>query len=320
MPEEAESDFFADDESLIEDNEPIVDLLAKKDTETKEKAPKKKITDAAEGDTAEDAEMKAMLAEFGSDNDDDDSDEEDETEKGDDDDDDLRIVVNSDLDQDVIDHIVLAAGDLEKGVEEFEKKTGVEPKIIGSVRGLGIKCARISFVDASFIEIIAPDPEFPGPIGDKITEEGIEKLTPFHYAIRNADVDDLKKKTKTWNFVPDDITMTGANPDGSPKQWHFLFLYGHRCGGFLPFFVNWDSAEHPCARLPVVGRLLKFSVRAPLGTDVHKLFSNIDVKNVNVEDGEGRLSFQFSTKDKGTVLFSTKDPLGFKFPGFDEDD
>merc|ERR1712039_735335 len=114
-------------------------------------------------------------------------------------------------------------------------------------------------------------------------------------------------------------TMTGANKDGSAKQWHMLYLYGHRAGGMLPFIINWDTSEHPCARLPVVGRLLKFTVRAPLGTDVHKLYSSIDVKNVTVEEGDGRLSFQFSSP-KGTILFSGTDPIGYKFPGFDEDE
>lgn len=303
-----------DDDDEVVDDGCIEDTLKKK-----KKAPKKKIqvapiTAVSDDDDDEDKAMKALLQEWGGDDaaedDSDDDDDDDDSEQSE------REVV---LDDNVIDHIVLAAPDLEEAMQQFEKETGIGAVIAGSINGLGIKTARISFNDSSYIEIIAPDPKSAGPIGQLLKSKGLTELTPFHYAIRTSRCEELKDEVKEFKYVPDHITMFGGEKDGTPRKWELLFLYGHKIGGTCPYFVNWSNSPHPCAKLPVVGKLKKFTVRAPEDDPVHSLLEHVNVKGLNVEVGKTKLSFQFSSPE-GTVKYATTKAVGYKFPGFDDDD
>jgi Glyoxalase-like domain len=303
-----------DDDDDVVDDGCIEDTLKKK-----EKAPKKKvkvapITAVTEDDNDEDKAMKALLQEWGGgedaagdSDDDDDDDDSDQSER------------EVELEDDVIDHIVLAAPDLEEAMQEFEKATGIGAVIAGSINGLGIKTARISFNDSSYLEIIAPDPKSAGPIGQLLKSKGLTCLTPFHYAIRTSRCEELKDELKKFKYVPDHITMFGGEKDGTPRKWELLFLYGHKIGGICPYFVHWANSPHPCAKLPVVGKLKKFTVRAPEDDPVHSLLEHVNVRGLNLEVGKPKLSFQFSSPE-GTIKYATTKAVGYKFPGFDDDD
>lgn len=305
-----------DDDGEVVDDGNIEDTLKKKPKD-KKKTKKKiaPITAITADDTEEDAAMKALLAEWGGDdpvpNDDDDDDDGDDSSNASE-----REVQ---LEDNVIDHIVLAAPDLEEAMEQFEKMTGIGAVVAGSINGLGIKCSRISFNDSSYIEIIAPDPKSSGPIGQLLKSKGITELTPFHFAIRSTKVEALKEEVKKFGYVPDHITMFGGHKDGTPMKWEMLYLYGHNMGGICPFFINWSNTDHPCAKLPVVGKLKKFTIRAPENDPVHKLLDHITIKGFNVEVGKSKLSFQFSSPE-GTIKFATSKAVGFKFPGFDDEE
>lgn len=290
----------------------IVDTLKKK---PKKKKSKKKIslTDPSEGDDEEDAAMKELLANWEVDNeasveddDDDSSDSSDQSER------------EVELDENVLDHIVLACSDLEKAMKDFKKETSLEPVVAGTIKGLGIKCARVSFTDASYLEIIAPDPKAPGPIGELIKSRKIDELTPFHYAIRTARAEELKDEVAQFGYVPDHITMFGAKKDGTPRKWEMLYLYGHKIGGICPFFINWDNSDHPCATLPVVGKLKKLMIRAPKDDPVHKLYKHADIEGIELKEGKPKFSLSFKSPE-GTIKYETKKAVGFKFPGFEAD-
>lgn len=306
-----------DDDSVAEDDddEPIVDTLKKKAKKKKKKKKAKKITDVDEDDDDEAIAMKKLMADWG--DDDEEKEEEEEAEESDDSSNaSEREVV---LEDNVLDHIVLAAPDLETAMKDFKKQSGVELTIAGTIKGLGIKCARVSFNDSSYIEVIAPDPKSPGPIGELLKAKGIKDMVPFHYAIRSSKAEELKDEVKKFGYTPDHITMFGAKKDGTPRKWEMLYLYGHKMGGICPFFINWANSDHPCAQLPVVGKLKKFTVRAPEDDPVHELLEHIGVSSIHIETGKPKFSFQFSSPG-GTVKFSSSKAVGFKFPGFDDDD
>jgi Glyoxalase-like domain len=305
-----------DDEGEVVDDGNIEDTLKKKPKKKKEKSKIVPITSITAEDTEEDAAMKALLAEWGADEpvEDDDDDDDDA-----DDDSSAASEREVQLEDNVIDHIVLAAPNLEEAMEQFEKMTGIGAVVAGSINGLGIKCSRISFNDSSYIEIIAPDPKSSGPIGQLLKSKGITELTPFHFAIRTSKVETLKDEVKKFGYVPDHITMFGGHKDGTPMKWEMLYLYGHDMGGICPFFINWSNSDHPCVKLPVVGKLKKFTIRAPEDDPVHKLLEHIDIKGFNVETGKPKLSFQFSSPE-GTIKFATSKAVGFKFPGFDDEE
>jgi hypothetical protein len=271
---------------------------------------------------SEDARMKQLLASWDDDNGsgddsstDSDDDEEDEEEK--------KVGATKfdlNLQDNVLDHIVLAAPDFQDAMKEFENMTGIKPSVVGSLRGLGTKSARVGLDNNAYIELIAPDPKNSGPIGAALAsqlEEG--QLMPWHYAIRSSEVEEMKDDyvPNELGWQPDHISMFGASPDGTPKKWEMLYMYGHKIGGIVPFYIDWGQCDHPSATIPEVGALKSFIVRAPGGHKVHDLLSSVD--GIQVSQGEPMLEFSFGSPE-GTITFSADNPHGIKFPGFEEGD
>lgn len=222
------------------------------------------------------------------------------------------------LQDNVLDHIVLAAPDFQDAMKEFENMTGIKPSVVGSLRGLGTKSARVGLDNNAYIELIAPDPKNSGPIGAALAsqlEEG--QLMPWHYAIRSSEVEAMKDDyvPNELGWQPDHISMFGASPDGTPKKWEMLYMYGHKIGGVVPFYIDWGHCDHPSATIPEVGALKSLIVRAPGGHKVHDLLSSVD--GISVEEGEPMLEFSFGSPE-GTITFSADNPIGIKFPGFEE--
>jgi chemotaxis protein histidine kinase CheA len=317
VEKEEEEEEEEDDESESDSDEEIIDTLKKKPKKQKEKRSKsKRITDANDDDDDEDIAMKKLLGDWDADNGDDSEDDESEEEE---DDESVESEASErivELNDNVLDHIVLAAPDLDEAIKEFETKTGLAPVVAGTIKGLGIRCARVSFSDATYLEIIAPDPSGPGPIGELLKNKKITELTPFHYAIRTREAEALKDEVGKFGYTPDHITMFGAKKDGTPKKWEMLYLYGHKLGGICPFFINWANSDHPCTTLPVVGNLKKFTIRAPADDPVHKLFDHISVEGIKIEEGSAKMSIQFKSPE-GTIKYESKKAVGFKFPGFE---
>lgn len=303
------------DVSVVDDGN-IEDMLKKKPKKQKSKLKVAPISAPSADDDEEAAKMKELLADWVS------GDYYDEANSSDSDDDDEEDSEGSErevvLTENVIDHVVLAAPNLEDAMADFEKMTGVGPKVAATIKGLGIKSARVSFNDASYIEIIAPDQNEPGPIGNLLKSRKLKELTPFHYAIRSSRAEQLKVEVKQFGYVPDHITMFGAKKDGTPRKWELLYLYGHKLGGICPFFINWSNTDHPCSKLPVVGKLKKFTIRAPRDDPVHALLEHVNVQGINIEVGKEKISFQFNSPE-GTIKFAASKATGFKFPGFESD-
>jgi hypothetical protein len=275
-----------------------------------------------ESEGSEDARMKQLLASWDDDGDDDDDSSDDDDDEEDDEEEKPAGATKLDLNlqDNVLDHIVLAAPDFQEALKEFENMTGIKPSIVGSLRGLGTKSARVGLDNNAYIEIIAPDPKNSGPIGAALAsqlEEGT--LVPYHYAIRSSEVEDMKDDyvPNELGWQPDHISMFGASPDGTPKKWEMLYMYGHKLGGCVPFYIDWGQCDHPSATIPEVGALKTLVVRAPAGHKVHDLLSSVD--GINVEEGEPLLEFSFGSPE-GTITFSADNPNGIKFPGFEEGD
>mmetsp|Transcript_14270 Transcript_14270/g.24780 ORF Transcript_14270/g.24780 Transcript_14270/m.24780 type:complete len:354 (+) Transcript_14270:95-1156(+) len=273
-------------------------------------------------DNEEDERMKQLLASWDDDNDDDDSSDSDDDEEEEEDEEEAKPAgatkFDLNLEDNVLDHIVIAAPDFQEALKEFENMTGIKPSVVGSLRGLGTKSARVGLDNNAYIEIIAPDPKNSGPIGAALARELEEgTLVPYHYAIRSSEVSDMKDDyvPNELGWQPDHISMFGASPDGTPKKWEMLYLYGHRIGGCVPFYIDWGQCDHPSASIPEVGALKSLVVRAPAGHKVHDLLSS--VKGIEIEEGEPMLEFSFGSPE-GTITFSADNPVGVKFPGFEE--
>lgn len=264
-----------------------------------------------------DREMQAKLAAFMSDEgmeNDVDEDDEDDEEEG------QELNIPDDLPDFCLDHVIIACCDLKEGMEQFEDMTGIAPKKIGALRGVGTKSARVALDGNKFVEIIGPDPNATSEgIAPKLLNIPKGELRPYHYVIRAKPAD--IKLPDGWQ--KDEVTMVHADTKqfsdtGEVFKWDLIFIYGHGIGGCVPKFVNWrEKRFHPTAFLPKTdGKLAFIQAQAPEGHYLHELLESVN--DVTVYPGEPKLTFSFDTP-KGNVQFEGENPEGIVMPGFGDD-
>jgi len=208
-----------------------------------------------------------------------------------------------------IDHIVLAAPDLERARAEFETATGVCPVFGGAHPGRGTHNALVAFDATSYLEIIAPDPAQPS-VGMAAAMTALEHPTLFHWAIRCSGLANVADRLKTNGWTPTEIRrMTRTPPDGARLEWELFGLRGHSHGGLVPFFIDWLNCPHPAATSPRVGRVSSLSLTLPEPEQLQALVKDFGI-DVAVNRGDSRIAMTF-TSPRGEIGYSGAAPKGF---------
>lgn len=163
-----------------------------------------------------------------------------------------------------IDHVILGIDDLQKGIEELERVTGVRAVFGGAHPGRGTQNALISLGGGHYLEILAPNPE------DRASLESFEELrklntlTPVGWAVRTDDLTALQQSLRSQGVRTGEIRPGGRNlPDGSRLVWRTL-AFAPPSSPLLPFFIEWDrGGAHPSATSPGGCRLTGFALQDP---------------------------------------------------------
>src|SRR5215510_16378960 len=93
-----------------------------------------------------------------------------------------------------VDHLVYATPDLNRGIDEIERLTGVRATPGGQHPGGGTRNALLALGPTSYLEIIAPDPDQPPPKTPR--PFGIDSLTQSKlvtWAAKNNDLEHLRQ-------------------------------------------------------------------------------------------------------------------------------
>lgn len=169
-----------------------------------------------------------------------------------------------------IDHVILGVNDLQKGIEEFERLTGVRAVYGGAHPGRGTHNALASLGEPRYLEILAPNPEDGGDpswIGDL---KGLSSLIPVGWAARGEDLPALQKSLNDQGIETDEVRPGARNrPDGTRLAWKTLGFASSN--PLLPFFIEWDPAgAHPSATSPGGCRLTGFTLEDPTPDTLRK--------------------------------------------------
>jgi hypothetical protein len=171
----------------------------------------------------------------------------------------------------MMDHLLLGAADLDRGIDWVEKTTGVRAVVGGVHPGRGTRNALLSLGRRQYLEIIAPDPAQP-PANMTMNLRGVAEPRLIGWAAVAADIDGLGKRISDQQmqiFGPRDGSR--ARPDGKTLKWRSLAVNTTFGGGDVdpvPFFIQWSADSlHPSQDSPAGCRLaaLEFGHPDPVG-------------------------------------------------------
>ncbi|HEU0078964.1 MAG TPA: VOC family protein [Longimicrobiaceae bacterium] len=191
-----------------------------------------------------------------------------------------------------IDHLILGIGDLERGIEQFERLTGVRPVFGGVHPGRGTQNALVSLGEGQYLEILAPDPR---QTVDEPVLQGLrtlESLTPVGWAAAAQDLEEVQAWLTAATIQTTSIRPgSRARPDGTRLEWSTLDLPAEQ-SVTLPFFIRWaDMSMHPSRTTPAGCTLASLRLEDPAPEHVRAVLGSLP-RGVRVEArAEPGLSF-----------------------------
>lgn len=172
-----------------------------------------------------------------------------------------------------LDHILYAVPNLQKGIEDFEKITGVRPAYGGKHTDLGTHNALVSLGKEIYLELIAPDPNQSIPFENILF--GIGKIKApkiITWAVRSTNINEFGAKIQI-SKIEDGKRI---KENGTVLKWKTAgFTKFVDSSGIVPFVIKWISTPHPASTAPRGCELLQFSAEHPTPNKFTKLFSEV---------------------------------------------
>jgi hypothetical protein len=186
----------------------------------------------------------------------------------------------------LLDHMLLGCGDLDKGIEFVERRTGIRAAPGGVHPGRGSRNALLSLGERRYLEIIAPDPQQPGVTSRGGNLRAITNPRLVGWAAHPPAIGATAKQLADAGIAHSGPTDgSRRRPDGTTLHWATIDLSDDR-GGLLPFFIQWSlDSVHPSLDAPQGCRLTKFTVLSPDAEKLADIFRHTEL-DVSVEHAE----------------------------------
>ncbi|MBV8508681.1 MAG: VOC family protein [Xanthobacteraceae bacterium] len=210
-----------------------------------------------------------------------------------------------------LDHIMLAAPDLEAAVADFEQRTGVRPSEGGRHPGQGSRNVLATLGNGCYLEIIGPDltQDRTNNLGEVLSR--LTAPTLLKFAVGTRDIEAVHQRASKLGLWP--VASSGARtngpfamsrtlPTGEVLKWRLLLLGSAPYEGYVPFFIQWDSEPHPSQTAASGCTLERFWVEHPDAAGLAKLYSELQVAVDVVPASQPRLNLALQTP-KGRVTF-----------------
>lgn len=207
-----------------------------------------------------------------------------------------------------LDHLLIGAPTLERGIAWLEERTGVRAAPGGSHPGLGTWNALASLGPAQYIEVIAPDPSQPGVetfYAPRLRDLREPRIVTW--AARGADLAGSFAAS-----LPADLSCepvrpgSRIRPDGARLSWTLAFP-AHRTegdfGGLLPFLIEWGSEEHhPGKSTPQGLALIDLHLRHPGAGALNHALASLGIEGRATGDAYASMSVELETPRGRVVL------------------
>jgi hypothetical protein len=175
-----------------------------------------------------------------------------------------------------VDHILLGIDDLDRGMEQFEKLTGVRP-VYGGKHPRGTHNALVSLGDGKYLEILALQPNVTPPTEYEDLKK-LNALTPIGWAVSSKDSAQLRSQlTSAGLAVSEPAPGSRTTPAGNELSWQTFGL--EDAFEEAPFFIVWSpQSAHPSTTSPTGCRLQQWRVAGPHVKKLEQLRTALDLR------------------------------------------
>jgi hypothetical protein len=180
----------------------------------------------------------------------------------------------------VIDHLVYAVPDLERAVDEMERRLGVRAAAGGRHPGLGTHNALLALGNGAYFELLAPDPEQPPPRRPRpFGLDGLQRPRLACWAVKAPDIEARAERSRAGGYDPGPVISLGRErPDGLRLQWRLTYRETAAADGLVPFLIDWEETPHPSAAAPAGCSLLSLRGEHPRPQEVQPLLDAMAVE------------------------------------------
>lgn len=159
-----------------------------------------------------------------------------------------------------LDHLVYAAPNLTQALDAISQSFGVSPLPGGAHPGWGTRNAILPLSPSTYLEIIGPDPQRPGP--DRPAVFGLDQLTQPRLTTWAAKATDLAavvtRAHRLGVFLGQPRAGSRIRPDGIHLNWELTDPLTILADGLIPFLIDWRSSPHPGSTSAPAVTLLQF--------------------------------------------------------------
>ena len=178
-----------------------------------------------------------------------------------------------------VDHLVWATPDLDQGIGEIERLTGVRASPGGKHPSWATHNALLSLGPGMYLELLAPDPSVPPP--GKERPFGLDRLDRSRLVTWAAHEADLAGRLATLAAAGLDLgeILAGGRvrPDGVALHWRLTSPRAMLEGGVLPFLIDWGTSPHPSTTAAPGLTLVALEIEHPDPEQLRKLLDGFGV-------------------------------------------
>ena len=202
-----------------------------------------------------------------------------------------------------IDHFLLGIHDLDRGIAEFERRTGVRPVFGGVHPGRGTRNALASLGPGIYIEVIALDPK------QTVSSMMVNELTPLDslkvigWAAGSTDLAALRQRALAANLRAGPV-MPGSRTreDGLRLEWATMNIQSP-AHTWLPFFIQWGAGTaHPASTSPGGCSLVSAEIEDPAPEPLQNVSTALGLPVPSKRGSESRMTVTLKCP-KGAVTF-----------------
>ena len=189
-----------------------------------------------------------------------------------------------------VDHLMIGAADLDRGIQWLEQRTGVRAGIGGSHPGRGTRNALIALRGRQYVELIAPDPAQPADLTSHL--RSLDEPRLIGWAAATPDIEALARRIRVMEHEPTAPRPgSRARPDGRILRWTTIGVNSKFAAGGvdpIPFFIQWAAeSAHPSSDSPTGCELLSLEFEHP--------------ESEELSDALGRLEISATVREAKTV-------------------